>query len=86
MLVNRWLYISHQCVQVAKTTNGLLACSRNSKVSRRREVIPTVLSTGEATPRVLCSVLGHSLTEIHQGPGACSEKGNEAVKGLEYKS
>ena len=45
----------------------------------------SVLSTGEATPRVLCSVLGLSLQERHQSPGACPEKGNEAVKDLEHR-
>ena len=33
-----------------------------------------------------CSVLGVLLQERHQGPGACPEKGDEAVKGLEHKS
>ena len=45
-----------------------------------------VLSTGEAAPQVLCSVLGPSLQERHQGPGVGSEMGNDAVKGLEHKS
>jgi len=37
--------------------------------------------TGEATAQVLCSILGPSLHEIHRGPGACPEKGNEACEG-----
>ena len=40
-----------------------------------------VLSTGEAAPWVLCSVLGSSLQEGHWGAGACPEKGNEAGEG-----
>jgi len=34
---------------------------------------PPVLSTGEATPWVLCPVLGPSLQERHRDPGACSK-------------
>ena len=47
---------------------------------------PSVLSSGEAAPQVLGSVLGPSLQESHRGPGACPEKGNKAVRGLEHKS
>ena len=37
--------------------------------------------TREATPRVLYSVLGPSLQGRCGSPGACSEKGSEAVEG-----
>jgi len=40
-----------------------------------------VLGTGEAAPRVLCSVLGPSLQESHRGAGACPEKSSEAGVG-----
>ena len=42
-----------------------------------------VLGTGEASPRVLCSVLGTSVQKGHGGAGAGAKKGNKAVKGLE---
>ena len=35
---------------------------------------------------MLGSILGSSLQERHQDLGVCSEKGNEAVRGLEHKS
>jgi len=46
----------------------------------------SVLSTGEDTPWVLCSVLtaGLSLQERQWGPGACPEKGSGAVRALEH--
>jgi len=37
--VNSWLYMSQHFGQVAKKTNGMLACVRNSVASRSREVI-----------------------------------------------
>ena len=35
--------------------------------------------------RMLCPVLGPSLQERHGGPGVCSEKGSQAVRGLEHR-
>lgn len=58
-------------------------CSHGLDTSKRkvRKISSKLTSTGEATPRVLGSVLGPSKQERHRGVGACSEEKHRAREG-----
>jgi len=43
LFVNSQMTISQQYAQVAKKTNGILACNSNSVVSTSREIVPLYL-------------------------------------------
>jgi len=43
-LVDTWMNVSRQCAQVSEKAKGILACIRNSIVSRSGEVIIPVYS------------------------------------------
>lgn len=78
VLFSAQLKISQQCAKVAKKASGILAFIRNkSSQQNQRGDHPQVLSAGVAAPWVLCTVLGLSLQERHQGPEAYPEKCNE---------
>ena len=78
--------VSQQCAQVAKKASGILPCISSSAASRSREgIIP--LYSNLVRPHVkYCVRFWASVQERDRGSGACPEKGNRAVKGLEHKS
>ena len=53
-------FTSQHCVQVAKRANGIMACLYRKQCCQQEQESdhPSVLSSGEAAPWVLCSVLG----------------------------
>ncbi|KAJ7415320.1 hypothetical protein WISP_78776 [Willisornis vidua] len=78
------LNASQQHAQVAQKANGILAYSRSGQQDQGSNC-PPVLSPGEATPPILCSVVGHSLQEI-EVLECVQRKATEPVKELEHRS
>jgi len=81
LLVNAQLNMSWQCAQVPKKASSILACVRNSAASRSREVIaPSVVSTGEAAPRVLCCFAPLTIRKVLR-PWSVSREGQHCCEG-----
>lgn len=57
-LVNKQLAMGQQCALAAKAAHRILGCIRKCCKKVERAHPAPLLSTGEATPAVLCPVLG----------------------------
>ncbi|KAK4816906.1 hypothetical protein QYF61_024916 [Mycteria americana] len=74
----------HKYALVEKVDNCVLSCIRMSVASRSKEVIlPLFSACGEATPGVLCPLLGFPVQDRHGHTGASSVKGHEEEKAQE---
>ena len=78
--------MGQQCAQVAKAANSILACVRDCTGSRSWRWWSLCTGTGEAAPRVLCSVWAPLCKKDIEALECVQRRATKLVRGLEHKS